>query len=90
MPLPDKIELFVEGDDKRTAFSAAVMNEIINAVNAILAMEGKGGTRVIKSDSKFVIWSSVTGSTSSGSGGTPTSGSGSVTNYYTYCLNRYA
>ena len=66
-----KIELLVAGDSSRTAFSAGVMNEIITALNALIAMEGAGGTKVFASDAKYVIYSSgsVSNTTISGSMG---------------------
>lgn len=87
--LQNQIEPFTEGDWTRTALSAGTMNELVNAINSLLNMEGRGGIRVYKSDNKFVIWG---GNLSAASGSTqpiiPTSGS--VNNYYTTCLCKYA
>lgn len=51
------IERFKE-DGERTAFSAGVMNEIIDAINSLILMRGEGGTKVYKAESGFVIYSS--------------------------------
>jgi hypothetical protein len=83
------IPRFSQGDSQRTAFSAEVMNEIIDALNAFIAIEGAGGIRVYKSDNKIVIAFSGSVSGSGGGGGNITQ----VTQSYgdtIYCLPRWA
>lgn len=70
----DKIRRFEEDDDSRTAFSAEVMNEIIDKLNALILMRGAGGVKIYKADSGFVIFASGSMNVSSGSS-TPSSGS---------------
>jgi hypothetical protein len=83
-----KIERFAEGDNKRTAFSAETMNEIIDALNCLLASEGRGGIRIVKSDANFVWeYTGATGSFGTGS----TQYTSSITQSYNYsCICRYA
>ena len=84
--LPDKLAPFIPGDDNRTAFSADVLNEIVDAINPFLNMKGAGGIKVIKSDANIVI--AYTGLTGSGATGSVVidGGSGSVYN----CIARWA
>lgn len=70
-----KIEPLIPGDAERTAFSAGLMNEIITAVNALIAMRGEGGTKVYPSEAGYVIYSSGSMSTTTISG---SMGSGSI------------
>lgn len=51
---PDKIELF-EAGDSRTLLSAAVANELVRSLNALLAIRGANGITVTKSDGNFVL-----------------------------------
>ena len=83
-----KIEPFKEGDDKRTAFSAETMNEIIEMLNSILQSRPGKGMKITKAMGGWVFESNASGSTPvTGSAPTPTTGS--VT-YISNCLNRYA
>lgn len=50
-----RIQPLVFADDKRTAFSAGVMNELIAAINMMLNASGKNGIMVYDSDSNRVI-----------------------------------
>ena len=83
-----KIEPFKEGDDKRTAFSAETMNEIIEMLNSILQSRPGKGMKITKAMGGWVFESSASGSAVTGSAPAPTP-SGSVT-YISNCLNRYA
>jgi hypothetical protein len=87
MGIKYKIERLREDDFERTANSATVMNEIIDAVNAFLAAEGRGGLTITKADAGFIFESNGSGSAAaSGSGGTTIiSGSTSIYN----CNPRY-
>jgi len=75
-----QIKRFVPGDSERTAFSADVMNEIIDALNAVLNMRGEGGTKVYAADAGYVIYSSGSLANVSGSltGSSSTIGGGDV------------
>ena len=70
--LPAKIQRFTPGDSNRTPFSSGVMNEFVDGLNPLLAMEGRDGIKITKSDANFVIsWSgSVSGSAGEPSPGT--------------------
>ena len=75
------IKRFDEGDSSRTAFSAETMNEIIDAINAFILMRGAGGTKVYPAESGYVIYSSGSVATISGSitgSSTSTTGIGDV------------
>lgn len=68
-----RIEPLKPNDTERTMFSAQTANELINAINAFLAMKGAGGIKVHKADAGFVIdGSAITGSkkTTTDPGGT--------------------
>ena len=54
MRVPDKIKRFHPGDED-TPLHAARINEIIAAINALLAMREESGARVHKSDGSIVI-----------------------------------
>lgn len=51
---PDKIELFEAGSN-RTLLSAAVANELVRSLNALLSIKGSQGIIVTKSDGNFVV-----------------------------------
>lgn len=84
--LPSKITKFVPGDDKRTSLSARVMNEFVDGLNPLLAMEGRGGIKITKSDTNFVVsWSgSISGSGGGGGEGTATNFRGQWSSLVTY------
>lgn len=49
------IKRFIVGDTKRTAKSAATMNQIVDGLNALLAMQGTNGIRVVPSAAGYTI-----------------------------------
>lgn len=51
----NRIRHFVAGDPKDTPLSASRMNEIVDALNALIAMEGSGGIVIRKSKGRFLI-----------------------------------
>lgn len=49
------IARFIAGDTKRTAKSASTMNQIVDGLNALLAMQGTNGIRVVPAAAGFTI-----------------------------------
>lgn len=90
MGIKRHIERFVEGDSTRTAFSAGVMNEIVDTLNSVAKIRGVGPIKVTTSDAEYVI--SFSGSfAGSGSYTPPSDGNTTVvSSSVVYCLCRYA
>jgi len=96
----DKLPYFKAGDWRHTPMNSGVMNGIVERINKLQellrTMRGKGNIRVYSSKGNIII-SDIPTDPNTGAeipqGGTTVvsgSGGGTVNNYYTYCVARWA